>query len=598
MVSYKPSDVALGLLSLAIFPASFIVVFYMEVDKRWCFADFCVESMNAGMNRADPARHLLIVFYAFLALTAAFAFTAKRNVFFSRVLSYKLFSGSSISLGEVSWFVFALLISNIVMPAVIWKSSFQMWIDMVSPRAGPSKGIPPAHWPWIRLVYETLITTTGDSLAVVWGLSLLASIKNSVLLSFLDLPFTSTLRVHNWLGYTSFWLTVIHLLATMLSYSLDVTPLYTLFFTVPANSPWGANHYLYITGFLSFFVLTFVVILSLPIVRRNFYNTFFYSHFFIFVSILFGYFHASLTVWFLIPGFCLYAIDGIIRVYARFVVEKVTSVIHEESGYCTITVKTNRASLVKPGQFMRVNFPNVSKLEYHAWSVAGVDQDVLTFVFATASNNEKEWTNKLVKILKSEPNQPVTLQGPYGIPNQLGLNAPNYDVLVFYVGGTGVAPAFSVINSTLRHLKEKASFVNNEKPSFGNDEKTSPLVNTDNHQKVFLFWTSAAENIEKHSLIQDWTTEPHSPVVVRFFDTSDPRTDSPKTNSVSRNRPHLRALLNEYVVPLASDFTNLKVGIFICGPEGFTKDGLLSIERFQKNNAGVHITTEVESFAL
>jgi DMSO/TMAO reductase YedYZ heme-binding membrane subunit len=306
-------QIATVLLSVAFFPASWVLVYYILDHRSWCFADFCVESMG---SRKIPVRNTLAIFYCFLGLTAFIALASQRVLAIKRILSKNFMLGSSVTFGEITWFVIALLVINIGVPAMIWKDYWNMWDMMVmdmDDSTDMGDGLFTTYWPWIRLVYETLILTTGDSLAINFGLVMLPVSKNSFLATYFDLPYTSMLRVHQWLGFSLFWLTVIHLLLTMLSYSMDITPLYKLFFTVIYDpQTWGHSNYLFITGMISFLILAVVVITSMRFIRRRFYNSFYFIHFLVFVSIMFAYFHASMSIYYLIPGRCLAQNTGLL----------------------------------------------------------------------------------------------------------------------------------------------------------------------------------------------------------------------------------------------------------------------------------------------
>lgn len=296
-------QISIGLLSIAFFPASWAFVYYMLDHPNWCFADFCIETMG---SRKIPVRDTLAVFYGFLILTAIIALASQRVPSIKNVLSKPIWSTSIVAFGEITWFVAALLVMNFCVPAMIWKAYYNMWDSMIlnmDDSTDMGVGLFTKYWPWIRIVYETMILTTGDSLAINFGLVMLPVSKNSFLAIFLDLPYTSMLRIHQWLGFSLFWLAVIHLVLTMLSYSMDITPLYDLFFTVIYDPhPWGDSNYLFITGMISFFILGFVVISSLRFLRRRFYNSFYFIHFLVFISILFAYLHASMSIYYLIPG--------------------------------------------------------------------------------------------------------------------------------------------------------------------------------------------------------------------------------------------------------------------------------------------------------
>ncbi|KAG2182580.1 hypothetical protein INT43_007511 [Umbelopsis isabellina] len=541
-------QISTGLLSVALFPASWVFVYYMLDNRSWCFADFCIESMG---SRKVPVRNTLAVFYCFLTLTAIIALTAQKVPSFKQVLSKTIWSTSTIALGEIIWFVVALLVMNVGVPAMIWKAYWNMWDSMVMSMDGSTDmgvGFFTMYWPWIRIVYETMILTTGDSLAINFGLVMLPVSKNSFLATFLDLPYTSMLRVHQWLGFSLFWLSVIHLVLAMLSYSMDITPLYKLFFTVIYDPhPWGDSNYLFITGMISFFILGFVIISSIRFLR-----------------------HVTT------------------RLYAMFVRYPILSVTYEDCGYYTVKIQTNISTNAIPGQFVRIAVPDISTTNYHPFTIAESTAKTLTFVFAPnrRQGSDSEWTNKLAQALQTNPLRKACIQGPYGKSMGMVDEASSLDAFMFYVGGTGITPALAAIQSLQDDLK-----------------KGLPTVPPPTAKKIFLFWTAGVESMEKFSLVQYWLssdTNVTSPVVVQLFDTTNPGYDKPVGNEtlVTRGRPHFTALLNKHIAPILDDGKPLRLGIFICGPESFTKDGIFGIQTFELANKNLSIKMEFESFFL
>ncbi|KAJ2963510.1 hypothetical protein NQZ79_g1607 [Umbelopsis isabellina] len=588
--TFTALQISTGLLSIALFPASWVLVYYMLEHRSWCFADFCTESMG---SRKIPVRNTLAVFYSFLGLTAIIALASQRVPAIKRVLSRTIWLTSNVALGEISWFVVAVLVMNIGVPAMIWKAYWNMWDSMVMSMDGSTDmgvGFFTMYWPWIRIAYETIILTTGDSLAINFGLVMLPVSKNSFLATFFDLPYTSMLRVHQWLGFSLFWLAVTHLVLTMLSYSMDITPLYKLFFTVIYDPhPWGDSNYLFITGMISFFILSFVVISSMRFLRRKFYNSFYFIHFFVFVSILFAYLHASMSIYYLIPGLCLYGIDVTTRLFALFVKYPILSVIYEDCGYYTVKIQTNKAVNARPGQFVRIAVPDISSTDYHSYTIAESTAESLTFVFAPnrRPGSYSEWTNKLAQVLQSNPQRKVCIQGPYGKRMGIVDEASSLDAFLFYVGGTGITPALAAIHSLLDDM-------NNDYLLRGASAAS---------KKIFLFWAAGVESMENFSLVHDWVTSDidiTSPVVVRLFDTTDPGYDKTVGNEalVTRGRPHITSLLNKHITPLIHNGKSLRLGVFICGPERFTDDGISGVNTFKIVNKNVSIKMEVESFFL
>ncbi|KAJ3210331.1 ferric/cupric-chelate reductase [Entophlyctis luteolus] len=574
------TEVSLALLSVAFFPASWVLVYFMMVHPNWCFADFCVETMG---SRRVPVRNTLAIFYCFLAFTAMIAFASKKVSVIRRFLSRPLFGTTTVTIGETSWFSLALFISLIGVPAMIWPPYWKMWASMSMMTGGMGDGLITMYWPWARYVYETLILTTGDSLALILGLCILPVSKNSILASYFDLPYTSILRTHMWLGYALFWMIVFHLIITILSYVLDETPLATLFFYVAPGSPWGQSNYLFLTGMLSFFIFGVVLLTSLSYVRRVAYNLFYLTHFLVFAGVLFAYFHASMSIFYMIPGLCLYALDGTLRLLSIFSSDHVSEIHVEECGYLTVTVATTAAKNAKPGQFMRMNVPAVSRLEFHPWSIVSCSDDSVTFLFARGKH-EQEWSARVAEYFAAALREgrqntvAVHLQGPFGKEIEGVKEGAKSDVLVFYVAGTGIAACMNGIHKV---LSRKA-----------NDEELP---------KIHVFWATRNEFMERLTVIQPLLRESKSGagVSVRMFQTSDALATTRVTQDslLVTHRPNLKHLLSAEVAPLKTD-EPLQVSVFVCGPSEFTRDALESVDAFARGNKGIQIFTEVESFDL
>ncbi|KAI8619685.1 hypothetical protein BC830DRAFT_1102948 [Chytriomyces sp. MP71] len=568
------SDMVHGLISVAFFPAAWVFVHFLMVHKNWCFADFCVESMG---SRRVPVRQTLSVFYSFLIFTALVAFASKKLKSVKSLLSRRVQPLHMVTIGEVAWFSAALFLSLIAVPAMVWAPYWNMWasmlVSMASGKMNMGPGMEESTWPWIRVVYETLILTTGDSLSLLLGFVVLPISKYSFLASFLDLPYNSTLRVHMWLGYAIFWLTVFHLILCMLSYVLDQTPLYDLFFTVPVGASWGNSQYLFITGFVSFFILGFVLLTSLSYVRRKAYYIFFVTHFLVFVAVLFAYFHASMSIFYMIPGLGMYAVDGFLRLQSRFSDEKVVQVKVEVCGYITVTVATQKAAKSCPGQFMRVNVPSASRFEFHPWSIVHADEQSVSFLFAPNSK-ANTWSSRVADLLKNSPDSEtvVHMQGPFGKEMELTRESAGHDLLVFYVAGTGIAACVAGVEQVLKR------------------QSVVP--------KIQVYWSSKSGKMETLTWIQTWLNKSKE-VHVQLFETNDGWIKADDDTS-GNHRPNLKQLLAKNAAPLKSETGTLKVGVFVCGPNRFARDALESVDEFVRlpEHKGIQVSVEVESFDL
>ncbi|KAJ3376325.1 hypothetical protein HDU84_000359 [Entophlyctis sp. JEL0112] len=285
----------------------------------------------------------------------------------------------------------------------------------------------------------------------------------------------------------------------------------------------------------------------------------------------------------MIPGLCLYALDGALRLLSTFSSDHVADITVEECGYLTVTVATTAAKNAKPGQFMRVNVPAVSRLEFHPWSVVSCSDDSATFLFAPGKN-AKEWRARVAEYFTAAVREgrqntvAVHLQGPFGKEIEAVKDGAKPEVLVFYVACTGIAACMNGIHKVLRRNM--------------NDEELP---------KIRVFWATRNEFMERLTIIQPLFRESKSRagVSIRMFQTSDTMGTArvEQDTLLVTHRPNLKHLLAAEVVPLKSD-RPLQVSVFVCGPLEFTRDALESVDAFARGNKGIQVFTEVESFDL
>ncbi|KAI9339791.1 hypothetical protein DFJ73DRAFT_779220 [Zopfochytrium polystomum] len=602
--------------SLAIYPASWIFAHYYIGNKTGCFSDVC---NHIKANKYNSMRRNLALFYSFLALTAILALAAKYVRAVGRFAAIRPLSKSTVNLGEIIWFTLAVFTVAFAVPATNWASFY----SIKEPQAASGK------WEWIHVIFEVTAWLSGDASSVIFGLALLPATKYSAVNDALGLPYSSTARVHGWIGFTTLWIVLFHVATGLLDEQWGTSGFLNLLF-VPkhdksGNSPWGNENYLFVFGNWAAIMLILVVLTSLKVVRRNAYNVFYLSHFLVILAILFSYFHSSMSIFFTIPGIALWTIDGCIRLASRFKANNVIAYTKEECGYRTVTVSTARAVICKPGQFLRIAVPAVNPLEYHPWSVVRTTSDSVTFLFAESHGAPTQWTAKVAAYLDSASINPtdgskpprVHVQGPFGLPSRLAVEHRQYHSIVLYVGGTGVAPALAILQQILDE-RQSSSDADKVVTSDSKSETFTAAATRSVGLHVYLFWSAPAPGIERltalQTLLGDLAGSDIS-LTMHLYDTSRPGievavdvTAASGGNQVvaihaTRARPHLRALLNRHVVDkvvAAQDAgaEAAKVGVFVCGPERFMEDALVSVAHFEKEYEKVQVVTEVESYAL
>ncbi|KAJ3089276.1 NADPH oxidase 4 [Physocladia obscura] len=505
---YSLRQILFGVVSLAFFPASFVLV-YLQQDQPWmCFSNTCIDATSSMQTLI---RKDLAGFYIFLALSGATLILAKTHRKTSKLLSKRVSKTSSITAAELSWFIFALVALAASFAWDIqywWFRRLSGWKDSQS-----------------SLVFQTLFDASGNVLSVIVGFVVLPVSKNSFLATFMNLPYTSLVRLHIWFGRLLFWCSIFHAVMS------DVAP----------NKK------------------------QLPVVdTANVITNGAQQE-------TFGY------------GLCMYTVDGFTRLTARLFPDSVTSVIFEECGYITVTIATTKAGAAKPGQFMRVNFPSVSLLEYHPWSIARASDESVTFMFGVGVDGE--WGSKVAEKLKSLDKGATSgnkilayLQGPYG--KEIGIIAQEkeqpHDLVLFYVGGTGFAATVKAIDIILA--------------------RNGANVDDTGKTKVVLAWSARRNKLAEISLLQSWQNVSREYLELELFQTGN-GSHTVVTSAVNELHMNLNSKLKNHV-SLGNEKIDLKVGVFICGPPGFTKDALKSVSIFSAENPNVSLDVEVESFNL
>ncbi|KXS17244.1 hypothetical protein M427DRAFT_144469 [Gonapodya prolifera JEL478] len=389
--------------------------------------------------------------------------------------------------------------------------------------------------------------------------------KNSVLASSFGLPYTATLRMHRWLSWAVWWGTVLHLFVTVLSYAMDETALYTLFFTADYTQPWGNFNYIFITGMAAFFSLGVMALTALPWVRRNAYNVFFWTHFLGLAAIFVGSLHASMTIFYAIP------------------------VTREECGYTTII-------------FARVIVPELTRFQAHPWSVAASDVETVTFFVGPARSTfgVENWTNGIFdwRDLKTSSyyfhrstnlilfllhqTLPVAMQGPYGSPITFSQDCNSFDLVVFFVGGTGATPAIAEISSRLVRS-------NISKPDCDSlldaDDKIQPSTKPRIPLRVVCSRRQSSETQSHQTLGAERLSGCGlnlAPVESPFKGTAFPL--------VSRHRASLKAVLHKGIEGLGGEKAKPTVGVFV--------EEALADEDLANREGWAAVEVVVESFSI
>ena len=192
---------------------------------------------------------------------------------------------------------------------------------------------------------------------------------------------------------------------------------------------------------------------SLPWVRRNKFEWFYYMHHLFIPLLLFVCLHYSGALIYLIPGIAIYSVDKIMGLLAyKSTLEADTRMV--SSDVVEITVKLAKGVRYHAGQYVFLNVPEISHREWHPFSVTSAptnrDNDKIVFHLKTAGT----WTRDV--IAAQQQRLRVRLDGFYGDLSQL----EHYKDGVMLVGdGIGVTPMVSLTMGLLRHSLQKVTLI-------------------------------------------------------------------------------------------------------------------------------------------
>lgn len=110
-------------------------------------------------------------------------------------------------------------------------------------------------------------------------------------------------------------------------------------------------------------------------------------------------------------------------------------------------ISKNGSLKIEPGQYMYINLPSLSTLEWHPFTVSSKIDNIITH--SIKSRGSQQWTGKLMKMAQNIgdstgelKNIRVIVDGPYGTP--LKFNGSSHVLLV--AGGIGITPYASYLS--------------------------------------------------------------------------------------------------------------------------------------------------------
>lgn len=279
------------------------------------------------------------------------------------------------------------------------------------------------------------------------GLVLIPAYRNSLFVTFLQVPFERTVKYHRWLGRGIMVLMTIHMVGYWDKWIRAGT-----FETQILVLPNLFAHLAWLSGLI-------LSITSLGYIRRNWFEFFFFSHFAYIFFFIFGILHFPPMLPIVLPGLIMFFFDRVVR---RLRANPKNDYVDVQSQGGITRIRGRRLGILnyECGQYAFLNIPEVSKLQWHPISFTSCPSDA-QFQFNIKTLGK--WSQALTK-LNGRKNVEVKIDGPYGI---LTHDVTKYDVVVICAGGIGITPMISIIRDL--HYKITTGMI-------------QPM-------KVYVFWT-------------------------------------------------------------------------------------------------------------
>ncbi|RKO91938.1 FAD-binding domain-containing protein [Blyttiomyces helicus] len=271
-------------------------------------------------------------------------------------------------------------------------------------------------------------------------LALLPVGRNSFLVFVFNLPFERAVKYHRWLAYVA----IIFLAAHGACY-IDFYGNATQFPGGIGSQLWDGVTGVNLSGFISVCSGVALAITSLPFIRRHAFELFYRTHIPLFISfVAFAAIHEGGAVAILIPALLLYALDLVLRVRSvrkpspmrsfKVLPDGVIRIEFEKTGFT-----------YDAGQYVFINIPAVSRLEWHPFSISTTPLDPLISIHIRVLGT---WTAEVAKLAiatSAEGPLPVLyVDGPYG---EMTMPLEDHKNFLLISGGIGITPLQSIFNT-------------------------------------------------------------------------------------------------------------------------------------------------------
>lgn len=285
----------------------------------------------------------------------------------------------------------------------------------------------------------------------------LPSTRNSAWMEFLNISYANGIKYHRWFGMSTVLTALAHCIAF---YWMWIRQGKWVHKTLPCihcslkEDEEGWDRWLAVFGELALIVFLVISFSSVPYVRRNYFNAFYYIHQLFFLAVFFIALHWGGAIWFIFPSVMLYLINRFISTTNSFTAVQVTEFtsLSDEFVKIIITRSALHEGNYKVGQFVYLNVPSVSQLQWHPFTIASSPRTSATSLTLIVKSLG-DWTHGLVEYCneckQNNVLPTVYMDGYHGASLEL---YEDYSTVCLVAGGVGVTPLIAILDDIVTKL--------------------------------------------------------------------------------------------------------------------------------------------------
>ena len=215
-----------------------------------------------------------------------------------------------------------------------------------------------------------------------------------------------------------------------------------------------------VTGILLLIGFVLMSVLARKVVKTVNFELFWYSHHIYVVLLVLVNIHGmkeyvapqTYWKWIIVPALLL-GLEKLLKFYKMAVYKYQITELHVSSGVIELELRRPRNFVYTAGQYVMVNIPEISKLQWHPFTISSCPKDTtINFHISPVG----WWTKKLAQLAKDYETKKikalptVRVDGPWGAPSQ---HYDDFKHLMIISSGIGATPFCSILREILIRLR-------------------------------------------------------------------------------------------------------------------------------------------------